>query len=174
MTTSKGPNDSLPVKENVIALVRHADGSVTRHETHNIVTNEGDKYYAQKACGETPTNAFTNLVLGSTGTPSTGKASNYGSITPIASTSKAVSTGYPKTNDNDANNTGAGVAIVTWKFAYSAGDFTAASVTEGIVTTSAASATDPVLNHFAFVDAFAVTATDALTVFVNHEMSGSA
>jgi hypothetical protein len=164
----------MPVKENVIALVRHADGTVTRYKAHNIVTNEGDKYYAQKACGETPTYAFANLVLGSTATPSTGKTSTYASITAIASTSKAKSSGYPKTNDDDANNTGAGVDIVTWKHAYSAGDFTAASVTEGVITTSGASGTDPVLNHFAFASGFAITATDALTVFVNHEMSGSA
>jgi hypothetical protein len=168
-----GLNAKLPILENVGAMVRHADGTVDYYTTHNIITDAGDIYYAQKACGETPTNTFANLYLGSTSTPSTGKSSTYASITPIASTSKAVATGYPKSNDSDTNNSGRAVDVITWKFAYTANDFTAASVTELIIAKSGASGTDPVLCHAAFAAAFVITATDQLTVYVNHTCNGT-
>ena len=57
-------------------------------------------------------------------------------------------------------------------FAYSAGDFTAASVANGAIVDDIATPT-AALCHFKFAAAFEITATDALTVFVNHEFLGA-
>ena len=168
-----GLNSKVSIAENVIAVITHADGSKTIRRGKNIITDAGDVYYAQRACTETPTNTFANLYLGSTAVPSTGKASTYASHTPIASTSKAKASGYPKSNDNDANNLDAAADVISWKFAYTANEFTASSVTELVVAKAAASGTDPVLSHAAFSPAFAVTAADVLTVFLNHTVTGA-
>ena len=166
-------NSKVPIVENVVAVITHADGSQTVRRGGNIVTDAGNVWYAQKACAESPTNAFANIVLGSTATPAIDHADNYSHITPIGSTSKAKSSGYPKTNDDDANNTDKDTDVVSWKFVYAANDFTAAEVTEGIITISGATGTNPILCHWEFVAHFAITATDALTVFVNHTMLGA-
>lgn len=142
-----------------------------KYSTTNLITDAGDIYYAQKMAGETPTNAFANLVLGSgSGTPA--KNSTYSSITPIASTNKAVGTGYPKTNDSDADNNYAGQNVVTYKYYYGKADFNAASITEGVITIASPSAGSPVLCYFKFANAFEKTENDTLTVFINHESEG--
>jgi len=166
-------NSKVPIVENVVAVITHADGSKTVRRGKNIVSTAGDVYYAQRACTETPTNTFANIYLGSTASPATAKADTYASFTPITSTSKAKSSGYPKTNDDDANNTGKATNVVSWKFVYAANDFTAAEVTEGIIAASGASGTNPILCHWEFAAHFAIVATDALTVFVNHTMLGA-
>lgn len=141
------------------------------HRTHNIVTNAGDLYHAQKVAGESPTNAFANLVLASAGA-APGKTSNYDNITPIASTNKAPASGYPKTNDDDIDNTDAGVDVVTYKYYYTKADFNAAVISDGVITIASPIAGSALLTHFEFASAFEKTADDTLTVFVNHEMLG--
>ena len=166
-------NSKVPIVENVVAVITHADGSKTVRRGKNIVSTAGDVWYAQKACTEAATNAFANIVLGSTASPATAKADTYASFTPIGSTSKAKSSGYPKTADDDGNNSGAATNVASWKFVYAANDFTAAEVTEGIIAASGASGTNPILCHWEFAVHFKVEATDALTVFVNHTMLGA-
>lgn len=162
----------LEVGGRVIAIVRNEKTGLYRvHETKNIVTDAGDTYYAQQAANETPTNAFDRLELGSAGTP--GKTATTSSFTLIASTSKAPTATYPKTNDGDSDNTGAGVDIVTWQFAYAAGDFNHAAITHGWIPVNGHGAGAPILTGFAFTGgAFAKTASDTLKVIVNHTFTG--
>lgn len=170
LAPKKGPDDRVAVRGLVVAVLEGPRGR-RMYKTRNIITNAGDEWYAQSACGEIPTNAFANLVLGSAGSVPA-KTDTYDSITPIAGTNKAKSTGYPKTNDDDPDNTGKGVDIVSWKFEYAKADFSAPSITDGVITIASPAAGSPVLCHFKFAEAFAKTADDTLKVFVNHEMSG--
>lgn len=143
------------------------------YDTTNLISNAGDVFYAQKMAGEVPTNSFANLVLGS-GSSSPTKTSTYNSITVIANTNKAPEATYPKTNDADADNSYAGANVVTYKYYYGKTDFTAASITEGVITVASPTSGSPVLCHFRFPTGFEKTADDTLTVFVNHESEGVA
>mgnify|MGYP001404354983 CR=1 FL=1 len=161
----------VPKRRNVLGVLR-SDGErlPLMIPASNIVTNAGDIYYAQRSCGETPTNAFGILELASAGTP--GKAADRDDFTPIGSTQKAHDATYPQTDDEDADNTGAGTDIVTYLTSYAKGDFNAASITHGFITNTGAGAGAPLLTGFAFASGFAKTANDTLKVFTNHTMNG--
>jgi hypothetical protein len=116
------------------------------------------------------TNVFGIHELASAGTP--GKAADRSGFTVIASTQKAHAATYPKTNDGDADNTGAGVDVVTWLASYTKGDFNHGAITHGIITNATPGATEPILTGYAFAASFAKTADDTLKVFVNHTMNG--
>ena len=139
--------------------------------TSNLISTAGDIYYAQRMVGETPTNAFNNLVLGS-GAATPAKASNYDNITPIAKTNKAVDVGYPKTNDADVDNIYAGPNVVTYKYYYGKADFSASNITEGVITIVSPTTGSPILCHFRFPTVTEKTENDTLTIFINHENEG--
>jgi len=155
---------------NVLAVLRPARGAGRIIPASNIVTNDGDLYYAEMGAGETPTDAFDVHEMCSAGTPA--KGADRSAFTPIGSSEKAHTAGYPKTNDGDSDNTGAGVDIVTYLASYSAADFNAASISHGIITNATPGASENLLTGYAFASAFEKTAADTLKVFVNHEMSG--
>ncbi len=148
----------------------------------NIVGNEGDKYYAQKSCGESPTNAFTTLELGKNDVTSNGWAATHPNKTSdrshmnskIASTQKAVTSGYPKTADADADNTGAGEDVISWAFSYTKTDFNATGIVAGLITVASPGASAALLTGFYFgaPTAFDKTADDTLKIFVNHAPNG--
>ena len=164
---------------NVLAILNsEEEGRRLLMMSHNIVTDAGDTYYAQKAVGETVTNAFTSLYLSSVNWdashPAKGSLSaNIASM--IAGSEKAVSATYPKTNDGDADNTGAGADIVSWLFSYAKADFNDADIDAGAISVASVpawgSGTNVLLAAFDFT-AFAKTANDTLKIFVNHQMNG--
>jgi hypothetical protein len=158
---------------NVVVVVRDGLGRLKYHGMfENIVTNEGDKYYAQKSAGETPTNVFNTMVLGNGVQPTWSKTSNYGTLAgPIAGSNKTVSAGYPKTNDTDPDNTGGGVDVVTWKFSWGKADFSATGINQAVITIANPSLSSPILTGFNMT-AFDKTSGDTLTIFVNHSMEG--
>lgn len=164
--------DEMQIGGTVLAILRDEETGLERvYVTHNIVTDAGDTHYAQRGCAETPTNDFTQMELGSAGTP--GKAATTSSFTLIASTAKTVKATYPKTNDGDSDNTGAGVDVATWTFEWTAGDFNHAAITHGWIVVSGHGAGAPILTGFAFTGgAFAKTASDTLKVIVNHTFNG--
>lgn len=157
--------------QNILAVLGTATGALLIPGC-NIVSNAGDLFYAKLAAGEVPTNTFTTHELASAGIP--GKAATRATFTPIASTQKVQTTGYPKTNDGDTDNTGAGADIRTSLASYAGADFTAASgaITHGIITNLTPGASEPILCGYAFAAGFGKTATDTLKVFVNHTMNG--
>src|SRR5580765_3846343 len=159
----------LPKHMNVLAIVEGEEGRLLV-PAHNIVTDAGDVYYAQKSASETPTNTFNTLTLATAGTP--GKSATYASFTPIASTGKTPTAAYPKTNDADADNTGASTKVVTWLFSYAKADFNNAAISHGEISATAPSGSVPLMTGFAFAAPFAKTANDTLKVFVNHQMLG--
>ncbi len=156
-------------------LTDRKTGLVRVHKTHNIVTDAGDEYYAEAGAqkgGESVTNDFDTMELGTAGTP--GKAATTSSFTLIGSTPKVVKATYPKTNDTgDADNTGDAVDAVTWTFEWAAGDFNDPAITHAWIAVAAHGAAAPILTGFAFTGgSFAKTATDTLKVIVNHTFNG--
>lgn len=142
----------------------------------NLVTDAGDVWYAQKSCAESPTNAFANLYLATAcseagGTPT--KTSNYSHFTLHAGSEKAKASGYPKTNDDDTDNSGKGVDIVSWKFEYTTGDGPFTAVTHSFIAKASATGTDPILNGYKWAASWAKDASTSAKVFCNHEMLGS-
>ena len=163
--------DKVQIKENVIMVITKKDGTKIKLEANNIITNDGDLYYAQKACGETPTNIFANCVLG-TGSVAAAKDDDYDDMTPISGSNKAKTAGYPKTDDDDEDNTGAGVDVATWKFEWAAGDFSESAIYEGCITIASPIAGSKVLTRWVWGASFAKDSDTTLKLFVNHTMNG--
>ena len=158
----------------VLVLENHKTGRKRYIPAINIVTDEGDKWYAQKACGETPTNAFANLYLATAGPATPAKTDNYNSFTLHAGSEKAKSAGYPKTNDDDADNTGKGVDIVSWKFEYAVADGPFTAITHSFISIAAAvgSPVSPVLNSYKWATSWGKDASTSAKIFANHTMNG--
>lgn len=140
----------------------------------NVVTNDGDLYYAQSAAGETPTDDFdgasSGLRLGSSNTAPT--KSDTDVTTFLTGTDHALDATYEKTNDDDSDNTGAGTDILTWRYSYTTAQGNASGIQEGAVVDDRTTPT-AALCHFLFGASFNKTSSDTLKVFVNHEFLGS-
>lgn len=160
---------------NIYAILKNQNtGAVKVIKCHNLITDKGDEYYAQLGAGETPTGdmVYTTIYLGDTGSPSISKSSNYGSISFIANGSQLKNAAYPKTDDDDPDNTAAAVDKTTWRFDVPATN-NLPDITEGIIAQTGASGTDSVLTHFSFGGAFTKDSSTTLKVIVNHEALGA-
>jgi hypothetical protein len=157
---------------NVLAVVRDKFGKVkSAVRGKNIVTNAGDTFYAQMGAGESPTYSFANCFLGDSAVAEA-KDDDFSDLSLIASTEKAPSSGYPKSNDSDADNTGKAVDSVTYKYEWTTSDFNSSTINCGGIAESGASGTDPLLTRFKFSAQFEKTASDTLTLYVNHNFLG--
>ena len=167
-----------PINNNILFVIENEEGKHL-HATHNVVTNSGDVYYAQLGAAETPTDTYTELSVSTNAwSPVPAKISDADDLTvavAVGTANKAKTATYPKTNDGDADNTGAGTDIVTWAFSYAKTDFNDPSIVSGAVHETGAvfgaASADPVLTAFS-ITSFAKTADDTLKIFVNHEMDG--
>lgn len=163
------PKDQRRKYQNILAILGTPEGRLLI-PAHNIVTDEGDKYYAQRGAAETPTQAFTTFVMASARATAWDKADVFSNITAIAGSTQVTDATYPKTNDGDADNTGAGVDKVTWRVSYTAASFSGIIVA-GVITIASPIAGSFLLTGFDFTS-FTKTTSDTLKVFVNHEMLG--
>lgn len=163
----------LPKHNNVLAVLTSRKGGQLLIPARNIVTNAGDQYYAQSSAGEAPTNDFdaaaAGLRLGSATTTPTKTNTDVGTF--LAGTGHTLDAGYEKTNDDDTDNTGAGVDIVTWRFSYGTSEGNANGIAEGAIADDRVTPT-ALLTHFLFGSSFNKTSGDTLKVFVNHTMNG--
>lgn len=148
----------------------------------NIVTNEGDLFYAQRAAEEQPDdNHFTTgaatafdgimeLYNGASAAPAkTNDRSDMAGL--VSGSAKAMDTGYPQTNDGDGDNTGAGTDIVSYRVSYATGEANATGIADVILTNPSPGASENLLMQ-AELTPFDKTSSDTLKVFVNHEMLG--
>ena len=209
------PPKNLDPENNICLVCEHQEGTKDWWYGSNIVTNDGDIYYAQQsaytgagsgagssapspnffACSAVLQNPSSADAAGSNSTNF--KADNESDIsnklltgTATASWSvQAVETGYPKANDQEADNTGKGTNVVTYKFTWTTGQINTGStnpITGGAilatanVTSSSGNAQTITTNgkiltrwNFASPASFHKTSTDTLTLFVNHTMSGT-
>ena len=158
-------------------------GEKTWYYTHNIVTNDGDLYYAQQAVETgTPTSDFggsSGRMELRTGSATPAKADVFTQVTtPIPTSIQPMTSGYPKVNDSDSDNTGAGTDIVTWQASWTTSDFNATAIIGGCIHVAggASGATTAgatkLLTHFSLTS-FNKTSSDTLKIFVNHTFNGT-
>jgi len=142
-------------------------GEKTWYHAKNIVTNDGDLYYAQFG----GSNGRMELRTGSA-TPAKGDTFQQ-VTTPVAASIKIKDSAYPKTNDDDSDNTGSGTDIVTWRTSWTTGDFNATAIIGGCFHIGAGSPANStkLLTHFS-ITSFNKTASDTLKIFVNHTFNG--
>lgn len=169
----------VPRFDNILAVITKGDGQKLCFPGQNIVTDDGDIYYAQLGAGESPTNAFTEMTLSTNAfSPVPSKTSDSDDLTvavAAGSGNKAKSASYPRTNDPDGDNSGAGPSVTSWLFSYAKADFNDPSI-EGFAVhvtgaTFGAATADPLLTAFNLTS-FGKTADDSLKVFVNHTHLG--
>jgi len=162
-----------------ICIVRENQdtGDKTWLYAKNIVTNDGDLYYAQKSVGGTPTTDFggsDGRMELRTGSATPAKDDVYSDVTtPVTASRKAKDSGYPKTADDDSDNTGSGTDIVTWRTSWTTSDFNATAIIGGCFHAGGASPASgsKLLTHFS-ITSFNKTASDTLKIFVNHTFNG--
>lgn len=145
--------------------------------THNLVTNDGEIFYAKQGAGETPATNENfqggRFEMGTTAytEAETDTFTNFdvGGSSKISGSRQTFTSGYPKTNDTgDADNTGDATDAVSYAVNYSASAWNDANVEQGCIHDNASpvSATK-LLSVFSFTS-FAKTSSDTLKVFVNH------
>lgn len=173
-------------KEQVILVLKDAaTGKVLmrRELEPNIVTNEGDKYYAQRGAASTPTYTFNRgmLVVGGPGGVAATKVATFGRFTRMGSTytgRQSFDSGYPKTNDSDTDNTGRTADAVTYKRTYSTSQANYTVQALGVCrlrATSAAAAGSRVLLSYktlSVAQQVVKTSSQTLVVYVNHLFNG--
>lgn len=159
----------------VVAKLGYPDDTFDIIEGKNLVTNDGDLYYAQKLGfqSDTVTTDFAagRFVLG-TGSYTPVKTSNYSNVTAISGSTKAISSGYPTRNDSDTDNTGKAVDSITWKAEWTTSDFSEAAVTRGCISDAAPAGSDPLLAYWTHTS-FAKDSSTTLTIWVNHNFLGA-
>ena len=139
----------------------------------NIVTNDGDTYYAQSAVAEAVDDDFdgasSGLRLGSDNTAPDKVDTDV--TTFLSGSAHALDATYPRTDDPDSDNSGADVDIVTWRFSYLTSEGNVDAIIEGAIVDDKTTPT-AALTHFLFAALFNKTASDTLKVFVNHTFTG--
>ena len=175
-------------KNNICLVVSHIDGSKDWWYGANLVTNDGDIYYAKKAAGETPASnedfGASACVLQNPSSANTiAKTDAYVQVTNPIVTSGAVrglTATYPLTNDQDSDNTGASADAISYRFDWatnqidtSAGNPITGGAIYDVGQTSPVAATK-ILTHWNFTSpaTFHKTSTDTLKLFVNHTFNG--
>lgn len=170
----RGREEEIAITGTVLALLRNeALGFELAIPGVNIVTNDGDTYYAQMVASEAPDDDFdgtnSGLRLGSDNTSPT--KSDTDVTTFLSGSAHALDGGYEKTDDDDSDNTGAGVDVVTWRYSYTISEGNVSSIIEGAIVDDRTTPT-AALTHFLFAASFDKTSSDTLKVFVNHTMNG--
>ena len=197
ITLTEGNGNTVPKtldpKNNICVVLKKTDGTKHWFYGSNIVTNDGDIYYAKRACGETPatdenfgavaSGAGATCILNNPSSADTlAKTDAYQHVlSPIVTSGaqKDASSNYPKTNDGDSDNTGAGTDVVTYKFEWTTSQIDTSSgnaITGGCIVDkdSALGSGKKILTHWNFASpaSFHKTSTDTLTLYVNHTMNG--
>ena len=168
------PNIVIPVIDNILAVLERFDGRGKSEgkqflTAHNLITNDGDLWYAEKWNGDAPTEAFTSLYFSATAV-APAKTSNFSILTgPVGE--KAATATYPKRNDGDGDNTGSGVDIATWLHEYTTGDGPFTAIIAGGISRASATGTNPIVTAFS-IGSFSKDGSTTLKFFVNHEFKG--
>lgn len=137
----------------------------------NIVTASGDKYYAEKAAGQTASWSPSAMRLGYGSAAPTKNDTDVTSYPASGGWVKAIDSTYPKTSDTDADNTGSGVNVITWRVTFGTGDANGTGIRELAITNLSLNPT-AALTHALFASAFDKTSSDTLKIFINHNISG--
>mgnify|MGYP001577440049 CR=1 FL=1 len=157
-------NNIIGVLENVIS------GRRRRFYGRNLVTNDGDQYYAEAITASGTILTVAGMNLGSSAVAPAKGDLNVGSI--IANGSVAIDSGYPRANDADADNTGAGVKVVTWRSTFGTGIANASGIQEVAVCDTLGTGAGQNSVSRGTLASFTKTSSDTLKLFVNHSVNG--
>lgn len=155
----------------VIAVLENIKtGKIQRFYGKNIVTDDGDEYYATAVPGSASW-AVTGMRLGSDPASADVAKGDTDVNSFLSGTEQAIDAGYPMTDDDDSDNVSS-VDILTWRVSYGSSASNVDSIGEVSIVDSN---TGPVkaLCHAVFAAAFSKTSDDTLKVFVNHQFLGS-
>ena len=176
----------------VVVLTNTTTGKKRTYEARNLVTTPGSQYYAERGAlltsgtpiGPVPsnftdTNGVPDMVMelwSDAGTPNSAPAigNDYDDMlgTLATGSSQAIDGTYPLVNDTgDADNTGDGPEVLTYRVSYATGDANLANISDVILTNPSPGAAEPLLMHAEFGAPFTKTSADTLKVFVNHTFS---
>lgn len=181
--TGELPHEIDP-KNNIFAVLENRKSGKKRFwYGANLVTDDGDVYYAKRGADETPSTDENfkqgKCILQNPGSsPTIGKDDTWAEFaaqSPIAASISALVSTYPKSNDQSGDNDGKYVDAVTYKYYWDTTNNWTGIFGGCIVDAAnyaALGATDKLLTHWAFAAAFAKTDNDTLTLYVNHRMNG--
>jgi hypothetical protein len=174
------------MRANVLLVLQDATTGKVIKTVHakNLVTNDGAEYYAELGANETPTYTFYagKLALASSYLANETATATLGFLTfSTLSGIQDFDGTYPQTDDQDSDNTQAGVRVVTYRRTYttSQANFTIkalAIVRQGYSTDpSTAASLRVILNFLTLPTAQQITKTSSqiLKAFVNHAFAGS-
>jgi hypothetical protein len=174
-------NEGVKIRGSIaVCLTDARTGRKRIFERKNIVTDAGDLFYSERSVKTAiPTNfvdgsgdfdGIMELYSGASAAPA--KANDRGDmVTLITGSAKAMDATYPKINDDDTDNPGRAVDIVTYRVSYLTSEANDANIADVILTNPAPGATEPLLQQAEFTP-FAKTSSDTLKVWVNHQPLG--
>ena len=145
--------------------------------THNLVTNDGEIFYAKMGANETPSSLedfSTGYFDMGTTAYSEAETDTYNEYdvsgtSSISGSIQLFTSGYPKTNDTgDGDNTGDATDAVSYAVNYTAAAWNDTDIEQGAIHENPTPTTaTKILCAFSFTS-FAKTSSDTLKVFVNH------
>ncbi len=166
----------------------HIAGAFVRKKgrTHNTITNDGDLFYAYRAALEQPPDdlfttgaalAFDGIMeLYADVTAAPSKSANRSSITGgslVTGSAKAMDSGYPKRNDDDADNPDAAADAVTYRTSYTTSEANDTNIDDVCLTNPSPGASEKLLSWGDGLGITSKTSSDTLKVWVTHEFAGS-
>jgi len=176
------PAERKRVKETVVLVTKDARTGKTLQIVEvgpNLVTDAGDRYYAQRGAVEAVTHTFSigEIVVAQSGLVNS-KTRTFGAFKNMNSTytgRKTFAAGYPKTADSDTDNSGRTIDAVTYKtiFGTTEANYTIRAV--GISRSGGATNSDGQLLSYKTLAIAAYvqkTSSITLTVYINHTFLG--
>ncbi len=185
-----GKRRANPEEDNVIAVLKKLESVSNIKDkfdyidtfmyTHNLVTDDGEIYYAKAGVKETfPANedyldTTGRFEMGTTGyveaETDTFNEFDVAGTSKISGSRKAQAATYPKSDDSDANNTGRAIDAASTKVEYLAADWNDTDVEQGCIHENATPVPATKLLCVWSHASFAKGTTDPLDIFVNHAM----
>jgi hypothetical protein len=181
-------DDMQGIKGTVVAVVKGPDGAIKQQvQARNIVTDDGNLYYAQRAAlltvgatispvptNFTDANGVPDMIMGyGTAGNAPATTSDRSDITSISTGSElALDSGYPLTNDADGDNTGAGTTVCTYHREYAAGVGTDTGIDRVFLTNPSPGASEVLISYAVLSPSVNKAAGDTLKIFVNHTFLG--
>jgi len=137
---------------------------------HNLITDAGDVFYAERGAGATITDDF---HIGLLGMGSAGNAPADGSnrsdiTTKIAGSELAPDATYPLVNDPDGDNPGTvATDVITFRRSYGTTQANDGAIDRFYITNTTPAASEPIL-MYSIITSFAKTTSDTLKIYINH------
>lgn len=186
-------NEKRRIKGNVVVVLENViTGKKRTYVSKNIVTDAGDLFYSERGAllslaplVPIPTNftdatgvpdmimmLFDNTPANNAPAKTSDRSDLLGTLIP--GSDKVIDATYPQVNDPDADNTGSGLDIITYRVSYTTAEAINpdSQITDQILTNPSPAGSEPVINHAEFTTPFDKTVNDTMKVFVNHETLG--